>query len=46
MEVQEVELLIVAFAANALQHHHVQRVGVAHCAVEAERLRPGRVKLR
>ena len=46
MEVQEVELLVVAFLPHALQHHHVQRVGIADRSVEAQRLRPGRVKFR
>ena len=46
MEVQEVEFLVVAFLPHALQHHHVQRVGVADRAVEAQRLRPGRVEFR
>ena len=46
MEVQEVEFLVVAFLPHALQHHHVQRVGIAHRSVEAQRLRPGRVEFR
>jgi hypothetical protein len=44
MEVQEVEFLIVAFLPHALQHHHVQRVGIADGSVEAQRLRPGRIE--
>ena len=44
MEVQEVELLVVTFLANALQHHHVQRVGIAHRAIKAQRFRPSCVK--
>ena len=46
MEVQEVEFLVVAFLPHPLQHHHVQRVGVADRSVEAQRLRPGRVQFR
>ena len=46
MEVQEVEFLVVALLPDALQHHHVQRVGIADRAVEAQRLRPGRIKFR
>ena len=45
MKVQEVELFIVAFLQYALQHHHVQRVGIAHRSVKAQRLRPSRVQL-
>ena len=43
---QEVEFLVVAFLPHALQHHHVQRVGIAHRAVEPQRLRPGRIEFR
>ena len=43
---QEVEFLIVAFLPDALQHHHVQRVGIAHRSVEPQCLRPGRIKFR
>ena len=46
MEVQKVEFLIVAFLSYALQHHHMQRVGIANGPVEAQRLRPCRVKFR
>ena len=46
MEVQEVEFLVVTFLADAFQHHHVQRIGVANRAVETQRLRPGRVEFR
>src|SRR5579859_1683643 len=44
MEVQEVEFLIVTFLADALQHHHVQRIWVAYRAVKAQRLWPRRIK--
>ena len=43
VKVQDVELLRPS--ANALQHGHVQRVGVAHRAVEAQRLRPHRFRV-
>ena len=43
---QEVEFLVVTFPPHPFQHHHMQRVGIAHRAVEAQRLRPGRVKFR
>ena len=43
---QEVEFLVVTFLPHPFQHHHVQRVGVANGAVEAQRLRPSRIKLR
>ena len=43
---QKVELLIVAFLPDAFQHHHVQRIGIADGSVEAQRLRPCRVKFR
>jgi len=46
MEVQKVEFFIVAFLSYALQHHHMQRVGIADGSVEAQRLRPCRVKFR
>ena len=46
MEVQKVELLVVTFLPHALQHHHVQRVGIAHRAIEPQRLRPCRIKFR
>ena len=46
MEVQKVELFIVAFPPHALQHHHVQGVGIAHGAVEAQRLWPRCVEFR
>ena len=35
MEVQEVEFLVVTFLPDALQHHHMERVGVANRSVEA-----------
>ena len=41
MKVEEVELLLVAFAADPLQHHHMKRVGIADRAVQAQRFRPG-----
>ena len=44
VEVQEVE--IGGAPVDALQHHHVQRVGVAHRAVEPQRPRPRRFELR
>ncbi len=43
---QEVELLVVGLLPDAFQHHHVQRVGIADGAVEAQCLRPGRIELR
>ena len=43
MEVQDIELLCLS--THALQHGHVQRVGVAHRAVETQRLRPHRLEL-
>ena len=46
MEMQEVELLVVTFAADILQHHDMKRVGIAHGAVEAQGFRPGRFQLR
>ncbi|OIQ64093.1 hypothetical protein GALL_543600 [mine drainage metagenome] len=46
VEMQKVEFLIVALLPNAFQHHHMQRVGIADGSVEAERLRPSRVKFR
>ena len=30
MEVQKIELFIVALLPHALQHHHVQSIGVPH----------------
>ena len=44
MEVQEVELIVVTFLTHALQHHHVQRVGIAHGAIKPQRFRPSCVK--
>ncbi len=29
MEVQEVEFLFVTFLPHPLQHHHMQRIGIA-----------------
>ena len=46
MEVQEVEFLVVTFLPDALQHHHMQRVGIANRSVEPQRLRPCRVEFR
>ena len=40
MEVQKIELFIVAFLPHTLQHHHMQRIGIPHRAVEAQRFRP------
>ena len=34
MKVQKVELFLVAFLTDPLQHHDMQRVGVAQRAVE------------
>src|SRR5579863_5654200 len=45
MEMEEVELLIVAFLPDAFQHHHVKRIGVTDRSVEAQCSRPRRVKL-
>jgi len=46
MEVQKVEFFIVTFSSYALQHHHMQRVGIADGSVEAQCPRPRRVKFR
>src|SRR6185312_15027868 len=44
VEMQEVELLVVAFLADALQHHHMQRIRIAYRAVEAQCFWPSGVK--
>ena len=44
MKMQDVE--IARALIDALQHHHVQRVGIAHRAVEPQRPRPHRFELR
>src|SRR5947199_8850865 len=44
MEMQEVEFLVVTFAADPFEHDKVQRVWIAHGAVETQRLRPGRLE--
>jgi hypothetical protein len=46
MEMQEVEFLVVAFAPDPLQHHHVKRVRIAHRAVEAQGLGPRCIEFR
>src|SRR5262249_21759250 len=44
MEVEEIELLVIAFPAHPLEHDHMQRIGITHRAVEAQRLRPRRLQ--
>src|ERR1035437_347703 len=46
VKMQKVELFIVAFLSYALQHHYMQRVGIADRSVEAQGFRPCRVELR
>ena len=46
MKVQKIELFIVAFLPHALQHHHMQCIGIPHRAVEAQRFRPRCVEFR
>src|SRR5690348_8772690 len=44
MEMEEVELLFVTFLTHALQHHHMQRVGIADRAIKTQRFWPSCVK--
>ncbi|MGY4291235.1 hypothetical protein ACVWXO_010501 [Bradyrhizobium sp. LM2.7] len=46
MEVKEVEFLVVTFLPHPFQHHHVQRVRIAHGTVEPECPRPQSIQLR
>src|SRR5262249_27400553 len=46
MEMEEVELLVVAFLTHTFQHHHMQRVGVANRAIKTQRFWPSCVKFR
>ena len=46
MKVQKIELFIIAFLPYALQHHHMQCIGIPHRAVEAQRFRPHGVEFR
>jgi len=41
---QKVEFLVVTFLPDAFQHHHMQRIGISDRSVEAQGLRPCRVK--
>src|SRR5215469_11320113 len=45
MEVEEVELVVITFLPHALEHHHVERVGIAYRAIEPQGFRPCCVKL-
>src|SRR3954454_4968125 len=44
MEVQEVEFLVVTFPPHALEHQHMERVGIADRAMEPKRLWPTRLE--
>jgi hypothetical protein len=46
IEVAMQNVEITGAPADALQHRHVQRVRIAHRAVEAQRARPYGIKLR
>src|SRR3979409_670467 len=46
MEVQKIELFIVALLPDAFQHHHVQRIRIADRSVETQSLGPSRIELR
>jgi len=42
---QKIVFFVVALLPDPFQHHHVQRVGIADRAVEAQGLRPGGFEL-
>src|SRR5579863_5565409 len=44
MKVEKVELLIVTFPSNLLQHHHVKCIRIAHRSIEAQRAWPCRME--
>ncbi len=44
MKVQKIELFIVAFLPHALQHHHMQRVGITHGTIQTQGFGPSGVE--